>query len=70
MHLIGVLMLSGVGMGLAVGISAVLYATLPRSFLDYAELHGRFQGMRQEQLSTRGTPAEALPEVALGSQTA
>jgi hypothetical protein len=51
MHLIGVLMLSLAGMGLVAGMSAALYAALPRSFLDYAELHGRFHGMRQEQLS-------------------
>ncbi len=70
MHPIGLLMLSLVGMGLATAISVVLYAVLPRSFLDYAELHGRFQGMQQEQLNPEGTLTEALPEGTLGSQTA
>jgi hypothetical protein len=70
MHVMGPLMLSLVGMGLVTALSAALYAVLPRSFLDYAERHGRFQGMGQEQLAPKGTPTEAMPEGALSGQTA
>jgi hypothetical protein len=70
MHFIGPLMLSLVGMAAVTALSATLYAALPRSFLEYAELHGRFQGLRQEPLASKGTPTEALPQGALSGQTA
>jgi hypothetical protein len=70
MHVIGPVVLSLVGVGLVTAISAALYASLPRSFLEYAELHGRFHGLRQEELIAKGTPAEAMPEGALSAQTA
>jgi hypothetical protein len=70
MHVVGLLLLSLVGMGLVTALSVALYTALPRAFLDYAQLHGRFQGIGQEQLIPTGTPTEALPEGALSAQTA
>ena len=37
------------------GLSVSLYAALPRTLLDYAERHGRFQGLRVQETLVRGT---------------
>ena len=59
-----------VGAGLFTALSAALYSALPRSLLETAERHGRFQGLGGNELVATGTPTEALPESALSGQTA
>jgi hypothetical protein len=44
MQVISVMVFTFVGMGLVAALGAALYASLPRSFLDIAERHGRFHG--------------------------
>jgi hypothetical protein len=67
MQVMAALMFSLVGMGVVAALSAALYASLPRYFLECAERHGRFCGLRQAGTPPNGTPAapEALPEGAL-----
>jgi len=64
-------MLSLVGMGLVTAVSVALYAALPRSFMESAERHGRFHGLRAKTRVSSGTPVDAIPaDAALGAQTA
>jgi hypothetical protein len=70
MQVMAFTVLSLVGMGVVAALSAALYAALPRSFLESAELHGRFQGLQQDKLIPNGTPLDAMPEGALGGQAA
>lgn len=58
-----------VGLGLFAALSAALYSSLPRSFLESAERHGRFHGLSRDLPVVGGKPSEVLPEGALG-QTA
>ena len=58
-----------VGLGVFAALSAALYSSLPRSFLESAERHGRFHGLSRDESVVGGTPSEVLPEGALG-QTA
>ena len=69
-QLMALLMLSLVGVGVVAALSAALYAALPRYFLECAELHGRFRGLRQDEVTSTGTPTEALPEGVLAGQPA
>lgn len=62
MQVMVLLMLSLVGMGVVAALSAALYASLPRHFLECAELHGRFRGLRRDEVVSTGTPQEALPD--------
>ena len=59
-----------VGLGLFAALSAALYASLPRSFLESAERHGRFHGLSRDETVVGGTPAEVMPEASLSGQTA
>ena len=70
MQLLALLMFSLVGMGIVAALSAALYAALPRHFLECAELHGRFHGLRQDEAISKGTPTEALPDGVLSGQFA
>jgi len=70
MQVLALLMLSLVGMGVVAALSAALYAALPRHFLECAERHGRFHGLRRNEAIPTGTPTEALPEGVLSAQTA
>jgi len=75
MQVVTLLMLTLVGMGLNAALAAALYASLPRSFLDSAERHGRFHGMQPQAQpqapASNGPPVEALPAHAvLGGQAA
>jgi hypothetical protein len=70
MQVMMLLVLSLIGMGLIAALAAAAYASLPRSFMDSAERHGRFHGLRSQVPASSGTPVEALPEAALGAQTA
>ena len=65
------LVFSLVGMGLAAALSAAVYASLPRSFLESAERHGRFHGLQAQTRASTGTPVDAMPaDAALGAQPA
>lgn len=61
MQVVALLMFSLVGMGVIAALSAALYAALPCYFLECAELHGRFHGLRNEAV-LNGTPTEAPPD--------
>jgi hypothetical protein len=65
------LALTLVGMGLVAALAAAVYASLPRSFLESAERHGRFHGLQAQAPASSGTPVDAVPaDAALGAQTA
>ena len=67
MQVMTLLMLSLAGVGVVAALSAALYATLPRYFLECAELHGRFRGLREDKSAiANGTPAESLPGRPMG----
>ncbi len=57
MQVIGLIALTFVGMGLVAALAAALYPALPHSFLECAELHGRFQGLRSDESPTGSLPA-------------
>ena len=60
-----------VGMGLVAALAVAVYASLPRSFLEFAERHGRFHGLRAQTSASTGTPIDAIPvDATLGVQTA
>jgi len=59
-----------VGLGVFAALSAALYSSLPRSFLESAERHGRFHGLNRDEPVVGGTPAEVMPEASLSGQTA
>lgn len=58
MHVMALLMLSLVGVGVVAALAAAVYASLPRHFLECAELHGRFGGLRRDEVVSNGTPRE------------
>jgi hypothetical protein len=70
MEVIGLMIFTLIGMALIAAVSVALYAALPRSFLDCAELHGRFRGLQRDEPLPDGTPTSAMPEIALSGQTA
>jgi hypothetical protein len=71
MPVMTLLVLSLVGMGLAAALSAAVYASLPRSFMESAERHGRFHGLRAKTRASSGTPVDAIHAGAtLGAQAA
>jgi len=70
MQVEALLMFSLAGMGVVAALSAAVYAALPRYFLECAELHGRFHGLRQNEPISNGTPTEAAPEGVLSGQFA
>jgi multisubunit Na+/H+ antiporter MnhB subunit len=70
MSVLGLLMITFVGMGAVAAACAALYAALPRSFLDYA-VHGRFHGLKPNPLVIpNGTPTAEMPEASLSGQAA
>jgi hypothetical protein len=62
--------LSLVGMGLVAALAVAVYASLPHSFLESAERHGRFHGLQAQTRASTGTPVDAIPDVTLGAQAA
>ena len=70
MQVFGLMIVTLIGMALVGGVSVALYAALPRSFLEYAELHGRFRGLQRDVPLPDATPMESMPEGALTSQAA
>jgi hypothetical protein len=69
MQVIALMVFTFTGMGLVAALMAALYASLPRSFLDSAERHGRFGGLEPARLVSDGAPSP-LPADALGGQAA
>ena len=70
MEFFGLIVLTLIGMGLVAGVSVTLYAALPRSFLECAELHGRFRGLQRDAPLPDATPMDSMPEGALTRQAA
>lgn len=71
MPVMTLLALSLIGMGLVAAVVAAVYASLPRSFLESAERHGRFHGLQAKTRVSIGTPVDAIPaDVTLDVQTA
>jgi hypothetical protein len=70
MEVIGLMIFTLIGMALIAAVSVALYAALPRSFLECAELHGRFRGLQRDEPVANGTPTSAMPDIALSGQTA
>jgi hypothetical protein len=70
MQVIGLMVFTLIGMALISAVSVALYAALPRSFLECAELHGRFGGLQRHEALSDGTPKSSMPEGALSGQTA
>jgi hypothetical protein len=70
MQVFGLMVLTLIGMALVGGVSLALYAALPRSFLECAELHGRFRGLQRDVPLRDGTPMNSMPEGALTRQAA
>jgi hypothetical protein len=70
MEVIGLMIFTLIGMGLITALSVALYASLPRSFMECSEVHGRFCGLRRDQLLSNGTPTSSISEGALSGQTA
>jgi hypothetical protein len=70
MEVIGLMIFTLIGMALIAALSVALYAALPRSFLECAELHGRFRGLQRDEPVPNGTPTSSMPEMALSGQTA
>jgi hypothetical protein len=71
MALTMLLVFTFIGMGVIAAVSAAVYASLPRSFLESAERHGRFHGLQVQTPASSGTPVDAMPaDASLGAQTA
>jgi hypothetical protein len=70
MQVLGLMVFTLAGMGLVAGASAALYAALPRSLLECAELHGRFGGLQRDEPLPNGTPTESISKGVLTGQTA
>jgi hypothetical protein len=70
MQVFGLMVFTLIGMGLVAAVSVALYAALPGSFLEFAELHGRFRGLQRDVPLPDATPMDAMPEGALTGQAA
>ena len=66
MQVVSLIVFSLAGTAVVAALSAALYTALPRHFLECAELHGRFGGLRQDEPLRNGISAEALPEGPVG----
>jgi hypothetical protein len=70
MQVFGLMIFTLIGMALVAGVSVALYASLPQSLLECAELHGRFRGLQRDVPLRDGTPMNSMPEGALTRQAA
>ena len=70
MEVFGLVVLTLIGMALVAGVSVTLYAALPQSLLECAELHGRFRGLQRDVPLPDATPMHSMPEGALTRQAA
>jgi hypothetical protein len=61
MQMIGWVEVFCAGAAAVAGVSVSLYAALPKAVLDYAERHGRFQGLSTRERVADGTRASEPP---------
>jgi hypothetical protein len=61
MQMIGWVGFFGAVVAAVTGLSVSLYAALPKAVLEYAERHGRFQGLSAGERATNGTRASEPP---------
>jgi hypothetical protein len=59
--MVGLIGLFALGMAAVTALSVSLYAALPRTVLNYAERHGRFQGLADQETLAGGTRAGEPP---------
>jgi hypothetical protein len=55
MQVLGLIGLLVAGVAVATGLSVSLYVALPKALLEYAERHGRFQGLADQETLASGT---------------
>jgi hypothetical protein len=70
MQVFGLMVFTLIGMAVVAGVSVALYAALPQSLLECAELHGRFRGLQRDVSLPDATPMDSMPECALTRQAA
>jgi hypothetical protein len=70
MQVFGLMVFTLIGMALVAGVSVAVYAALPQSLLEFAELHGRFRGLQRDVSLPDATPMDSMPECALTRQAA
>lgn len=71
MQVFGLMVFTLIGMALVAGVSVALYAALPQSLLECAELHGRFRGLQRDDVPLPdATPMDSMPGCALTRQAA
>jgi hypothetical protein len=72
MHTIGFVGLFAIAAAVVTALSVTLYSALPKAALEYAERHGRFQGLADQETLRRGTRVGEPPArpLILGQQSA
>jgi hypothetical protein len=72
MQLIGFIVILAACVAVVAGLSLSVYRALPKTVLEYAERHGRFQGLADQETLTGGTRAGEPPaaRLVLESQSA
>ena len=72
MQVLGLAGLLGTAAAVVTSLSVSLYIALPKALLGYAERHGRFQGLADQETLTSGTRAGEPPArpLILGQQPA
>jgi hypothetical protein len=71
--MMGLIGLFAVGVAAVTGMAFALYSALPKAVLEYAERHGRFQGLAEQETLAGGTRAgepPARPRFVLEQQSA
>ncbi len=61
MQTIGSVTFFAAGVAAVTGLSVSFYAALPKAVLAYAERHGRFQGLHEQEKLLNGTRADEPP---------
>ena len=61
MQLIGFLGLFALCVAAVTGLTVAVYLSLPKALLQYAERHGRFQGLANQETLADGTRAGEPP---------
>ena len=65
MHLVGLIGLFVLAMAAVTTVAVLVYSALPQAMLKYAERHGRFQGLADQETLVSGTRAGEPPARAL-----
>jgi hypothetical protein len=66
MHMLGLTIFVLAGVSALTGLSVSIYASLPKTILESAERHGRFQGLRGHETLIAGTRAGDPPAQSAG----